>query len=195
MNYLAHALLAGASREHRLGGLLGDFVKGPLPAGLPPGVADGVRLHRAIDSFADRHPAFRSSRARVSAERRRYSGIMVDMFYDHFLAAQWGRYHVQPLREFTSSAYALLEQQRPLLPPRLAQLLPIMRREDWLASYADVAAIARALDRMAERRLRRPNTLSGSASELIAGYAGFAADFAQFFPDVQAFAAATAPGS
>ena len=67
-----------------VGGVLGDFVKGPLPAGLPAALASGVALHRAIDSFADRHPAFIVSRARVSARRRRVGGVLVDLFYDSY---------------------------------------------------------------------------------------------------------------
>ena len=58
MNFLAHALLAGDDDDDRIGGLMGDFVKGLLPAGLPLALASGVALHRAIDSYADRHPAF-----------------------------------------------------------------------------------------------------------------------------------------
>ena len=71
MNFLAHALLSGEAEADRVGGLMGDFVKGPLPAGLPPDLAAGVALHRAIDSFADRHPAFAASRARVRPGGRR----------------------------------------------------------------------------------------------------------------------------
>ena len=80
MTFLAHALLSGDAEADRVGGLMGDFIKGPLPAGLPPDLACGVALHRAIDSFADRHPAFVASRARISPERRRVSGVLVDIF-------------------------------------------------------------------------------------------------------------------
>lgn len=190
MNYLAHALLAGPGHADRLGALLGDFVKGPLPAGLPADVAEGVRLHRAIDSFADAHPAFRASRARVSRVRRRYAGVMVDLFYDHFLAARWDEFHPQPLAAFTADAYALLAARPELLPPRLAALLPVMRAEDWLASYRRVEAVGLALDRMAERRIARPNPLAGAGAELAGRYPEFAADFAAFFPDALAFVAA-----
>ena len=104
MNYLAHALLAGDHPADRIGGVIGDFVKGPLdplPAGLGPGLAAGVMLHRRIDSFADTHPAFLRSRGRVSAARRRVAGVMVDMFYDHFLARHWAHFSDQALGDFT----------------------------------------------------------------------------------------------
>ncbi|HEX9178819.1 MAG TPA: ACP phosphodiesterase [Burkholderiales bacterium] len=191
MNFFAHAYLAGPDPADRLGGMLGDFVKGPLPAGLPGAVAAGVSLHRRIDSFADTHSAFRASRARVSAERRRYSGIMIDLFYDHFLARHWAEFSAEPLEDFTAGTYALLARHATLLPPRLAQVFPYMRREDWLRSYRELASVGEALDSMSRHRLTRPNPLAGAARELEADYAAFERDFRSFLPDALAFAGRT----
>lgn len=188
MNFLAHAFLAGADPADRLGGLMGDFVKGPLPAGLPADIAAGVRLHRQIDVFAESHPAFRRSRARVSAPRRRVAGIMVDMFYDHFLARDWELFAPQPLEAFSAEMYALLAAHAAILPPRLAQILPRMRADDWLASYRAPEIIELALDRMASR-LRRANPLGGSGAELCLDYAGYEADFREFIGAAQGFVA------
>jgi len=188
MNFLAHAFLAGPDPADRLGGMLGDFVKGPLPAGLPAPVAAGVVLHRRIDSFADAHPAFRASRARVSPERRRYAGIMVDLFYDHFLARRWEEFSSQPLEEFTAETYALLVRHAALLPPRLAHIFPYMRREDWLGTYRALEGVGEALDNMSRHRLTRPNRLAGAAQELEAGYEGFEGDFRAFMRDARRFA-------
>lgn len=202
MNYLAHALLAGPRPASRLGGMLGDFVKGPLnsltvTAPLPPEVVAGIALHRRIDSYADQHAAFRLSRARVSALRRRFSGVMVDMFYDHFLARHWSSFCNQPLEAFTAETYALLSSNESLLPLRLARALPRMRADDWLASYRSVEAIGEALDRMAVYRLRRENPLAGAVEELRADYAAYETDFRIFFADALTFSEsfrATTPG-
>ena len=188
MNFLAHALLAGPDPVDRLGGMLGDFVKGSLPAGLPLPVAAGVELHRRIDSFADTHPAFRRSRSRVSPERRRYAGIMIDLFYDHFLAVHWERYSAEPLEDFAAGIYALLSDHVALLPPRLKQILPYMRDQDWLSGYRSLDAVGVALDRMARHRLTRPNPLAGSGDELRVRYRDFEADFFSFFSDAWKFA-------
>lgn len=188
MNFLAHAFLAGPDPADRLGGMLGDFVKGPLPAGLPAPVAAGVALHRRIDSYADAHPAFRASRARVSAGRRRYAGIMIDLFYDHFLARAWDEFSPEPLPDFTAGTYALLARHSALLPPRLAQIFPHMRREDWLGSYRALPSVGEALDNMSRHRLSRPNPLAGAAEELEVGYGGFERDFRAFLPDALSFA-------
>ena len=190
MNFLAHAFLAGPADSDLIGGLIGDFVKGPLPAGLPAPIASGVALHRRIDSFAETHPAFRASRARVSPARRRVGGIMVDLFYDHFLAHQWPRYSPQPLEHFTAAAYAALAGRAEILPERLAQMLPRMQAEDWFASYRDIEVLGQVLDRMSAHRFSRANPLAGGVEELRADYAGFAADFAAFLPDALAFCAA-----
>lgn len=197
MNYLAHAFLAGPLATDRIGGVIGDFVKGPLvplPPGLGAELAAGVALHRRIDSYADTHPAFRRSRARVSAERRRLGGVMVDMFYDHFLARHWATLSAEPalpsaLDDFTRETYALISAHPEPLPPAFMAVFERMAAHDWLASYREVGNVALALDRMSQYRLRQPNPLAGAGSELLADYAGFEADFFNFLPDALAYAA------
>lgn len=186
MNYLAHALLSGSQPAARLGGMLGDFVKGPLDSlqrQYPAEVVAGIALHRRIDGYTDAHAAFRRSRQRVSSPRRRFSGVMVDMFYDHFLARHWSDFCAQPLDAFTAETYALLSRNLALLPPRLADVVPRMRASDWLGSYREIEAIGIALDRIAASRLRQENTLAGAVEELLAEYEGYEADFRAFFVD------------
>lgn len=197
MNYLAHAYLAGPVDSDRVGGVVGDFVKGllvPPPTGLSPALLAGVALHRSIDSFADRHPAFRRSRARISPARRRVGGIMVDLFYDHFLALHWPRLRGLAgleidLAAFTSETYTLIAAYGEGLPPAFMPVFARMAADDWLASYRDPDCVALALDRMAEHRLRRPNPLAGAGAELLRDYAGFEADCLAFLPDVLAWVA------
>lgn len=197
MNYLAHAYLAGPVDSDRVGGVVGDFVKGllvPPPVGLSPALLAGVALHRSIDSFADRHPAFRRSRARISPARRRVGGIMVDLFYDHFLALHWPRLRGLAgleidLAAFTSETYTLIAAYGEGLPPAFMPVFARMAADDWLASYRDPDCVVLALDRMAEHRLRRPNPLAGAGAELLRDYAGFEADCLAFLPDALAWVA------
>lgn len=189
MNFLAHALLAGDADADRIGGLMGDFVKGFLPAGLPPDLASGVALHRAIDSFADRHPAFIASRARIRPLRRRVGGVLVDLFYDHLLARDWASYASGTLDQFTTLLYSALADYTTLLPDRAQEVAHLMRTHDWLGSYRHVAAVGQAIDRMAVYRLRRANTLGGGIEEFLADPQGFEADFRSFLPDALAFSA------
>jgi len=187
MNYLAHLYLAEPDDAVLLGSLMGDFVKGPLDGRHGAAITHGIALHRKIDSFTDSHPVVLASKARVSPERRRYAGIMVDMFYDHFLARYWTEFSDEPLAAFTRRVYAILARHEDILPERLRLMAPHMRQTDWLGSYAQVGSIHAALDRMGQR-LRRENLLLGSAGELERDYAGFERDFRLFFPDVIRFA-------
>lgn len=188
MNFLAHALLAGESPALVVGGVVGDWIKGPLPAGLPDDLARGAALHRAIDAFAETHPAFRASRARVSAERRRYGGVLVDIFYDHLLARDWARYREDALASYCAAVYRQIAERRHHLPASAHHALELMAREDWLQSYAGLDGIADVLVRMS-RRARQPNPLAGGEAEFIAAAAGFAGDFCNWLPDAQRFVA------
>ncbi|MCB1895550.1 MAG: DUF479 domain-containing protein [Zoogloeaceae bacterium] len=188
MNFLAHAWLAGEHSARRVGGLAGDFVKGPLPAGLPPDLAAGVGLHRAIDSFSERHPAFVASRARVGASRRRYAGVLVDMFYDHLLAIHWARFSGQTLVAFSADTYRMTEARLPDLPAGFGEVFERMRSGDWLSAYREPQALADALARMSRHRIRRANPLADGFDEFQAASAGFETDFLQFMPDALAFA-------
>lgn len=189
MNFLAHLWLAGEAEGDRLGAVAGDFVKGPLPGALSADIAAGVALHRAIDSFADRHPAFHASRARVRGKNRRFAGVMVDMFYDHFLAARWAEFQTgEDLSDFAARQYTLLADNRDRLPPRANGVIAHMARHDWLTSYREVDTIVLALDRIAGR-LSRPELFLGCGAALRDDYDGFAADAAHFLGDAQRFAA------
>ena len=188
MNFLAHALLAGESPALVVGGVVGDWIKGPLPAGLPEDLARGVALHRAIDSFAETHPAFCASRARMSPARRRYAGVLVDIFYDHLLARDWARYRGDGLGRYCALVYRQIADRRHHLPASAHHALELMAREDWLQSYGGLEGIADVLARMA-RRARQPNPLAGGEADFVAAAEGFERDFRDWLPDAQHFVA------
>lgn len=183
MNYLAHLYLAGPDPEARLGNLMGDFVKGPVPTELPAGLRSGIVLHRRIDRFTDGHPLFRRSRRRLSPTYRRYGGILIDLFYDHLLTRDWHRYHDQPLDDFIAEVHQLLTQRLPDLPPRMQTSMHFLLTHDLLRSYRHPAGVARALAGL-ERRLSRPSNLAAAVIELEIHYQGFSADFREFFPEL-----------
>lgn len=187
MNFLAHALLAGADPARVVGGVVGDWIKGPLPANLPPDLARGVALHRAIDSHAETHPAFRRSRARVSPMRRRYAGVLVDIFYDHLLAADWDSFEARPFADYCDGVYREIRARLAELPEPARHGLRLMTTQDWFRAYARTEGIADVLARMS-RRARRPNPLAGGEVELMADTAGFRADFHEWLADARKFA-------
>lgn len=186
MNWLAHVALADDDDASIAGNLLGDFMRGVDLDALPPDLRAGVLRHRAVDRFTDAHPLVRASRGRVAPERRRFAGVLVDVYYDHFLARHWTRVRpAVPLREFTARVYRALGRHGPALGPRLAALAPRMAAEDWLASYEDLGSVERALAGIG-RRLKRPQPLELGAGDLRAAYAALEGDFLCFFPFLEA---------
>lgn len=186
MNFLAHALLAGDHSALVVGGVVGDWIKGPLPGPLPDDLSRGVTLHRAIDSFAETHPAFQTSRSRISLGRRRYAGVLVDVFYDHLLARDWLEHHDQPLTAYCRKVYRMIGDRLGHLPEASHPALKLMAAEDWLSSYADMKGIADVLARMS-RRARQPNPLAGSEQELLDDINGFGQDFDNWLQDALRF--------
>ena len=186
MNFLAHALLAGQSPALIVGGVIGDWIKGPLPGKLPPDLAQGVALHRAIDAFVETHPAFGESRSRVSPARRRYAGVLVDIFYDHVLARDWDRYHAESLPIYCQSVYHHIQARSTGMPELAASAMALMAQENWLQSYAVLNGIADVLIRMSQRA-RRPNPLAGGEIEFLGSPSGYAQDFEWLLSDTGQF--------
>lgn len=187
MNYLAHALLANESAATLVGGLMGDFVKGRISQELPGEIRRGIVGHRRIDRFTDTHVSVLASKKLVSPLRRRFAGIMVDVFFDHFLARHWKRFADRPLQDFTAHVYDTLYRHWHLLPDRLQQVLPAMATEDWLASYRDIDAIHASINGISLRRLRCQNSLYHGAVELEQNYTEFEVHFLAFFPELTEF--------
>ena len=187
MNYLAHLHLGGQAPQQLLGSLYGDFVKGSLDGRFPPQLEAAIRLHRHIDSYTDSHPLVLAALARFPRERRRFAGIVLDVFFDHCLARHWQDYAEQPLDAFTTAFYRVLLAE-PQLPGRLAHIAPFMAAEDWLGAYGDFATLEQVF-RGIGRRLSRPEGMHGVMAELEALYEPLMADFREFYPQLQAFAA------
>lgn len=189
MNFLAHLYLSPPTPDARLGSLLGDFVKGPVEAaGYNAEIAAGIRLHRRIDTFTDAHPVVAGSRARIEPPLRRYAGVLVDVFYDHFLAADWAEHHDASLAAFSRGVYAELERTAHPVPEHFAGMVRHLVRDDWFGAYATIDGIDLTLRRMS-RRARPGNPLGDGAAALARAYDGLREDFRAFLPKVRAFAA------
>lgn len=190
LNYLAHLYLADDDAGSRVGNLLPDLHRGRLPEGLSPAVLAGVDRHRKVDVFTDHHPVFERSRARLRPRHGRYSGVLVDVLYDHTLAVRWAEFHPQPLPMFIAESYQRMNDCPGLIPPRVRGIIRIMSEQDWLSTYATVDGIALTLRRMSARlreRFNREVDLASAVDELREQYDGFLADFDEFFPQLMAY--------
>jgi len=186
MNYLAHLHLGGQRPGQLLGSLYGDFVKGRLQGQFDPEIEAAIQLHRSIDVFTDSHPLVDIALSRFSLTRRRYAGIVLDVFFDHCLARDWALYADRPLPLFTADVYRALSSERQL-PERLAKIAPHMVANDWLGSYQQFEVLEQVL-RGISRRLTRPEELAAAMQELRVLYEPLSEDFSLFYPQLQDFA-------
>ena len=178
--------------EFQLGNLLADVVRGPQRDGMSPAFVRGAACHKAIDAFTDAHPVVKRSRARIGSEHRRFSGVLVDVFYDYCLASNWQRYCAISLDAYTTAFYASVQAHPIELPPDARTMLERIVRYDLLGSYARVEGVEHALRRIStylSSRWKKQFALERSVRDLLAHESGFGADFQEFFPALQAHVA------
>lgn len=187
MNHLAHLFFADRTPESLLGNLAGDFFKGPVRDQWPLPLTAAIRLHRAVDAFTDAHPLVGISRRRLENDYRHYGRVLVDIFYDHFLATKWDGYADESLDDFAPAIYELLRHDD-FLPEAIRARFVRMAEEDWLRSYRHLEGIRTALFYMS-RRLKREFALDRSVGALREHYTEFEEDFDQFFPQAIAHVA------
>jgi acyl carrier protein phosphodiesterase len=186
MNFLFHMLLSGLDEQILVGNFMGDFVKGPLADRFSDRIRLGLTLHRRIDSFASRDGLFQCSRLRLDSLYGLYRGVLVDLFYDHFLVREWDQWSDEPFDRYLTRTRSIIEGRKTELPEHMRPLLPIIF-EKLLPSYGEVVGIARALERMS-RRVTRSNPLAGGEVELLRHYDDLQSDFRGFMPLVRSFA-------
>ncbi|MGY3087241.1 acyl carrier protein phosphodiesterase [Hymenobacter sp. UYAg731] len=194
MNFLAHLFLSGNPRSAAyadllLGNFIADSVPGKQLENYPPAVQTGIRLHRAIDTFTDQHPVVRRSTQRLrAAGYGKYAGVISDMFLDHFLARNFAEFSPEKLPDFARRVYALLQARAAEMPPRVQQMLFYMTQHNWLLGYAETDGIGRALGGLS-RRASAGSGMETAATELVANYKEYEADFRGFFPELRQYVA------
>lgn len=151
MNFLGHLILSGDDPHVITGNFMADAVKGRDLSAHPPGVQEGIRLHRRIDVFTDQHPLTLAGRERLRAHCGKYAGVALDLFYDHCIALEWQRHSTEPLPRYAQRMYTLLQAHAHLMPARTQAMLPYLVRGDWLSGYATLQGIGRALHGLSQR--------------------------------------------
>lgn len=193
MNFLAHIFLSGEQAPIMVGNFIADFVRGKAMFDYPENIRQGILLHRAIDTFADRHEMARLSAERLRPNFGRYAPVLVDIFYDHLLAVNWHRYHHKPLPDYAQWAYKTLAEHLDVMPPMVQQVIPRMTSQDWLSNYANLWGISKALEGVSHRAAFE-NNMADSLYTLEAEFEVFQRDFLAFFPEMQSHASKTLEG-
>ncbi len=187
MNFLAHGFLSGASDPVMVGNFIGDFVKGRQIENFEPEIARGIQLHRKIDEYTDLHPVVIRSKNRIRDKYRHYTGVIVDIYYDHMLATTWNTYSKEPLNSFCSHMYDVIYKYFDVLPSDARQMLPWMIKYNWLLNYATLEGIDRSLKGLS-RRTSFESGMENAIGDLKGNYEGFLLDFKEFFPQLISYA-------
>lgn len=186
MNFLAHIFLSGKNEELTIGNFVADSIKGKKYLKYPEGIQKGILLHRAIDSYTDAHPVVRKSTSRLFKNYSHYAGVIIDIYYDHFLAANWDEYSNIPLEVFVADFYMLLQKHFSVLPAPVQRFMPYMVEDNWLLSYASLTGIERILYQM-NRRTKNIVQMDRAVNDLQEHYEEFNAEFNAFFPQLQEY--------
>ncbi|MCS6990455.1 MAG: ACP phosphodiesterase [Chitinophagales bacterium] len=186
MNHLAHFYLSSYSVALMVGNFIADSVKGRRYVQYPPSIAEGILMHRDIDTYTDTHPLVSQSKQLVRPTCGRYSSIIVDLYYDHFLAVHWTAYCSISLDAFAQVVYTVLETHKSLMPERNRRMLEHMKSDDWLTSYATVEGVHLALQRLSYRMAARPNWQQAHLP-LLLHYGQLQKQFICFFNDLKTY--------
>lgn len=186
MNYLAHVYLSGSNPELAVGNFIADSIKGKQYLDYPPMMHKGILLHRSIDDFTDKHVIFKKHVSLLFPRYRHYSRVIVDMYYDHFLALYWDNYHSDSLEEFSLSFYQTLEEMQDLFPDSIKRVIPIISKYNWFLSYRTLSGLENILLQMS-KRTKFKSDLHHSIEELELHYDLIKADFFIFFDALENF--------
>ena len=186
MNFLAHLYLSPEDEHITLGNFIADAVKGKNFDKYNDKIKEGILLHRAIDKYTDQHPVFRRSSQRLNGKYKKYSVVIIDIYYDHFLARNWEDYSKTDLVDFVSRAYKILIKNYFLLPKKSKRILPFMIAQNWLVGYANFVDLQRVFNGMA-RRTAFDSGMENALTDLKNNYTVFENDFREFFPDLIEF--------
>ncbi|HMB62259.1 MAG TPA: acyl carrier protein phosphodiesterase [Eudoraea sp.] len=186
MNFLAHIYLSFEDEEIAIGNFIADSIRGKNYKHLPPRIQKGVLLHRAIDTYTDAHPIHRKSSKRLHKHFSHYSRVIVDIFYDHFLAKNWARYSQVPLELFVEGFYELLKANFEIMPDGVKRMMPYMIADNWLYNYSRLEGIERVLNGM-NRRTKNKSKMNFAIIDLKEHYDDFEKEFTSFFEELIIF--------
>ncbi len=183
MNFLAHIYLSGEDDFVKIGNFMADSIRGSQYLDYPNSLQKGILLHRHIDSFTDAHPIYRKSKHRLHEKYGHYSGVIMDIAYDHFLAKNWSKYSYEKLEDYAADFYQLMQDNYEILTERTKGMLPYMIGRNWLVSYATIAGLEMILFQMDYRTKHRAH-MQEAIVEIQDFYTEFESEFFQFFEEL-----------
>lgn len=187
VNFLAHAFLSGSNEEILIGNFVADSIKGKALETYSIDIQQGVFLHRAIDNFTDTHPLVMQCNTHIRPHFRKFSGVVTDIYFDHFLAKNWLDYTTLSLHDFANYVYALLQKNYEILPPQSKRILPWMIQQNWLEGYANFVVLQKVFNGMSNRTSFESG-MEKAVEVLHSDYHFFEDRFHRYFPELIQFA-------
>ncbi|MFC5683749.1 acyl carrier protein phosphodiesterase [Flavobacterium sp. MAHUQ-51] len=184
MNFLAHIYLSGDDELVKIGNFMADGIRGKQFEKYPETIQKGILLHRAIDTYTDSHPIFRKSTKRLHQRYHHYAGVIVDIFYDHFLSKNWTRYADIDLKLYVAAFYQSMHSHYELLSEKAQNILPYMEKQNWLLNYQSIEGIQQILTQM-DRRTNNKSNMRFATEELTSYYTDFENEFTIFFEEIK----------
>ncbi len=186
MNFLAHIYLSFGDNEITIGNFIADSIRANKFSHLPERVQKGIQLHRLIDTYTDSHPIPKKSSKRLHKNYGHYSRVIIDIYYDHFLAKNWKNYSDIPLAVFVENFYDLLEDNYTILPEGVKRMMPYMISDNWIFNYSKMTGISKVLDGM-NRRTKNKSKMNFAILDLEEYYNEFEKEFTDFFEELITF--------
>lgn len=186
MNYLAHSYLSFQKNDLIVGNFIADSIRGNHFEALTEGIIKGITLHRKIDFYTDSHPIFLTSKHRFSKDFDKYSGVLMDIIYDHYLAKNFQLYSKLTLQQYVDSIYLILEKNMQFLPEPAKRFYDYMTQRNILFHYSSLTGIETVLMHLSHR-IKNRFELQLAIPILEKNYAEIEKEFFTFFDELKAF--------
>lgn len=184
MNCLAHLYLSGDDSDILYGNYIGDGVKGKQISNYTPQVQAGITLHRFIDNYTDNHPVTAEARSIIRPYFRKYSGVVLDVYFDYFLGNQWAEHHDTALPDFVEKCHVLLDEFEPHMPAKMQYFFKYMKMYNWLLNYRETEALDKIFNGMAKRTPFKSN-MEQAVAVLNQHHPELELAFVEFFPELK----------
>lgn len=186
LNFIAHLYLSGEDEGLLLGNFIADAVKGKDFSAYPDAIAKGIVLHRKIDDFSDHHPVFKHTKQLLVPNYNHYAGVLVDIFYDYFLALHWKKFTDETIEQFSARCMASIERQWKYVPEHMRMFYDYVRTNNRIVGYNQLETITKVLNGMS-RRTDFKSGMEHAVKDLRIHYNEIEQDFLAFFPEIQKF--------
>ncbi|TDR19450.1 ACP phosphodiesterase [Marinicella litoralis] len=186
MNWLAHTLLSKNNIEYQLGNVLADPLRGAAWKGASQSLIEGMKMHKAIDKFTDKHPVLTLSKSKLGSKGH-LKGVVLDLLYDHFLSQNWQAYCRYDLTDFllVFNRKAFVSSRD--YPDKAKRIVSRMAETNLLGNYQTFNGLIIALERIDQRlsaRTHARETATQYLPVLEQHYDDLKADFTAFFPEL-----------